>query len=176
MPSPNYLLIGQESARLRFRKLDAKDFDTWLRFFEAPLWSKYWTMEKQTPQADCQHWFDKIFDRYEKNLGGMNVLIDKQTGDFIGQCGLLIQIVDGIEELEVAYSMMPEHRGKGYAPEAAKKCIGFAFQNKLRDSVISIIHRDNIESQKVALKNNLSFDKATIYDHNPVWIYRIMNL
>jgi len=42
----------------------------------------------------------------------MNVLIHKQTGEFIGQYGLLIQNVDNTEELEVAYSIIPQHRGK----------------------------------------------------------------
>jgi hypothetical protein len=32
--------------------------------------------------------------RYEKKLGGMNVLIDKVSGEFIGQCGLLIQNIE----------------------------------------------------------------------------------
>lgn len=171
----NYLLTGQESIRLLFRKLEISDYDIWLEFFKDPLWSKYWTMKKQTPEEHCQQWFDKIFHRYANSLGGMNVLIDKQSGEFIGQCGLLIQTVDGIEELEVAYSMMPQHRGKGYAPEAAMKCIDFAFANRLRDSLISIIHENNIESQKVALKNKLSVDKYTTFDSNPVRIYRINN-
>jgi [ribosomal protein S5]-alanine N-acetyltransferase len=122
-----------------------------------------------------RQWLDKIFDRYANNLGGMNVLIEKQSSEFIGQAGLLIQTVDGIEELEVAYSIMPQHRGKGFAPEAAKKCIDFAFANRLRDSLISIIHRDNIESQRVAMKNGLRLDKRTVYDNNPVGIFRITN-
>lgn len=171
----NYLLVGEESERLLFRKLEPPDFSTWLEFFKDPLWDKYWVMEKQSPQGHCQHWFDKIFNRYANNLGGMNVLIDKKSGAFIGQCGLLIQIVDGIEELEVGYSIMPQHRGNGYAPEAAKKCIDFAFGYQLRDSVISIIHENNLESQKVALKNKLSVDKRAVYDNNPVIIYRIKN-
>jgi [ribosomal protein S5]-alanine N-acetyltransferase len=171
----NYLLFGEESQRLLFRKLEPTDFSTWLEFFKDPLWDKYWVMKKQPPEEHCQQWFDKIFNRYANNLGGMNVLIDKKSGEFIGQCGLLIQTVDGIEELKVAYSMMPQHRGKGYAPEAAKKCIDFAFANQLRDSLISIIHEDNLESQKVALKNKLSLDKRTVYDNNPVNIYRIKN-
>lgn len=169
----NYLLTGQESSRLLFRKLEEIDYDIWLEFFKDPLWSKYWTMNEQTPDEHCKQWFDKVFYRYTHNLGGMNALIDKQTGEFIGQCGLLIQTVDGIEELEVAYSMMPQHRGKGYAPEAAKKCIDFAFANRLRDSLISIIHENNIESQKVALKIKLSVDKYTTFDNNSVRIYRI---
>ena len=114
-----------------------------------------------------------MFYRYANNLGGMNVLIDKKTGEFIGQCGLLIQTVDDLEELEVAYSIIPKHWNRGYATEAAKKCIDFAFENNLRESLISIIHVNNKESERVALKNKLSVDKRTTFDNNPVNIYRI---
>lgn len=169
----NYLLTGEESSRLLFRKLEVSDYHIWLRFFEDPLWSKYWTMKKQTPEEHCQQWFDKNFHRYANNLGGMNVVMEKKSGEFIGQCGLLFQTVDGSEELEVAYSIMPTHRGNGFAPEAAKKCIDFAFANQLRDSLISIIHESNVESQKVAMKNKLSVSKHTTFDNNPVRIYRI---
>jgi [ribosomal protein S5]-alanine N-acetyltransferase len=170
----NYLLTGEQSSRLLFRKLEPTDFSLWLPFFKDPLWNKYWSMKKQTPKQHCRQWLDKIFHRYENNLGGMNVLIEKETGKFIGQCGLLIQTVDEVEELEVGYSIMPLHRGKGFAPEAAKKCIDFAFANHLRGSLISIIHKDNIESQIVAAKNGLRLDKVTVYDNNPVGIYRII--
>ena len=173
MINQNFLLLGEETERLRFRKLLSTDYELWLPFFKDPLWTKYWKMEPQTPEQLCEQWMDKIFQRYANYLGGMNVLIHKQTGEFIGQCGLLIQMVDQIEELEVAYSIMPQHRGYGYAGEAAKKCIQFAFDNQWRDSVISIIHENNIESQKVAIKNNLILDKHTTYDNNPVRIYRI---
>jgi [ribosomal protein S5]-alanine N-acetyltransferase len=115
----------------------------------------------------------KIFHRYENNLGGMNALINKTTGEFIGQSGLLVQTVDNMVELEVAYSILPKHRGKGYAPEAAKKCIDFSFENSLKESLISIIHKDNVESQRVAFKNGLTLEKQTMYDNNPVLIFRI---
>ena len=51
----------------------------------------------------------------------MNALIDKANGKLAGMCGLLIQEVDGIRELEVAYAMLPQYRNKGLATEAAKK-------------------------------------------------------
>jgi len=57
------------------------------------------------------------------------VLIDKQSGDFIGQCGLLIQTVDEIEELEVGYSILPRFWNKGYATGLREKCIEYAFDN-----------------------------------------------
>ena len=35
----------------------------------------------------------------------MNVLVDKSTGKMIGQCGLLVQEIDGTNHLEIGYSI-----------------------------------------------------------------------
>lgn len=169
----DYLLTGQETQRLKFRKLEATDFKTWLAFHQNPLSSKFWEGLPDDPTLACEHWFDKAFYRYDNKLGGMNVLLNKQTNEFIGQCGLLIQTVDGIKELEIGYSLLPKHWKQGYAIEAAKKCKAFAKENSLAKSLISIIHVDNIPSQKVALNNGMQRDKSTIYDGNPVHIFRV---
>jgi [ribosomal protein S5]-alanine N-acetyltransferase len=54
MTKPSYLLFGEESERLLFRKLEPTDFSAWLEFFKDPLWNKYWVMKKQTAEAHCQ--------------------------------------------------------------------------------------------------------------------------
>lgn len=168
------LLFGQETERLSFRKLEQEDFDTWLRFCEYPGSLKYFAFS-ETDSADekCRKWFEKINWRYENQMGGMNALIDKGSGRFVGQCGLLVQSVDDLEELEIGYSLMPEFRNLGYALEAARKCRDFAFQNDFSDSLISIIHPDNLTSQNVALKNGMKLSKQTVYSSMPVNIYRI---
>jgi RimJ/RimL family protein N-acetyltransferase len=170
----NYLLHGQESSRLRYRTLEAEDFNTWLAFFKDPRSNQYWASAPAEPEIQCKRWFDKVFYRYQHGKGGMNVLIDKQSGDFVGQCGLLIQTVDAIEEMEVGYSILPKFWNKGYATEAAGKCIRHAFVNNFRESLISIIHENNIESETVALKNGMTLDKRTVYSNNPVKLYRIV--
>ncbi len=101
------------------------------------------------------------------------MLIDKQTGAFVGQCGLLVQVVNQVEELEVGYSILPQFWNRGYATEAAFLCQRHAFNNALSNSLISIIHEQNIPSQTVALKTGMVADKRTIYANNPVIIYRI---
>jgi [ribosomal protein S5]-alanine N-acetyltransferase len=168
-----YLLENEQSQRLLFRKLDEIDFADWLQFFKDPSSTRHWQSGITDPELNCRLWFYKIFYRYENDLGGMNVLIDKATNAFAGQCGLLIQTADGKEELEIGYSMMPAFRNKGYATEAAIKCKEYAFENNLCDSLISIISVDNIESQKVALKNSMRLEKTTIYSDNLVHIYRV---
>lgn len=172
----NYLLTGEESERLTYRLLAKNDMQEWLKFCAYPDSLKYIFDPKdldKTPEEKCKLWFDKVFWRYENNKGGMNALIDKETGALAGQCGLLIQVVDGIEELEIGYSLMPAFRGKGYALEAAQKCKDFAFKNNFRDSLISIINEGNTASENVALKNGMHIDKNTLFSDTRVNIFRI---
>lgn len=169
-----YLLNGQESERLIFRLLVRDDFDTWMQFFKDEDVALFIGMAKiPTPKEQCEKWFEITENRYKNDIGGMNVLIDKITNEFIGQCGLLIQEVDGIEELEIGYSMLPKHWNKGYATEAAQKCRDFAFENSYADSLISIVHKDNIRSEKVAIRNGMTLSKKTVFKEMPVNIFRI---
>nr|WP_321243201.1 GNAT family N-acetyltransferase [uncultured Psychroserpens sp.] len=156
----NYLLTNQETDRLQFRLVTAADYDTWFPLFKEDNVAKFLGMPDGLSQTEqCDYWFKKVFHRYENNLGGMNALIDKQTGNFIGQAGLLIQTVQDEERLEIGYSILPKYWGKGYAQEAAIKCRDFCFKNELRDTIISMMHVDNIASEIVAFKNGMTFEK-----------------
>ncbi len=172
-----YSLEGQETERLYFRRITEHDFDTWIAFCEYPDSLKYIFSQEQLKVEDpierCKMWFKRVFDRYENGLGGMNALIDKQTGAMVGQCGLLVQTIDDKQELEIGYSLMPAHRGKGFALEAAKKCKEFAFENNYSNSLISVIVPQNIASIKVALNNGMTLDKTTTSHGELVNVFRI---
>lgn len=168
----NYLLEGEQTKRLSFRKVKSTDFYTWLPFHEEPLSHQYWAGLPREPKAACEEQFANIFRRYDKGLGGMNALILKSENRLVGLCGLLVQEVDGQSELEIGYSILPEKWGMGIATEAARKCKEVAFKNQWAKSLISIIHIDNLPSQKVALKNGMRLDKTTTYKDNPVQIFR----
>ncbi|WP_343485623.1 GNAT family N-acetyltransferase [Allomuricauda sp. d1] len=169
----NYLLEDESTERLLFRKFTPEDFDLWLPFYDDPRSTEFWDGLPENPIEACQQQFDRIFERYEKGLGGMNALILKETEALVGMCGLLVQTVDEKEELEIGYSVLPKYWKKGFAIEAASKCKQFAFENHFADSLISIIHIDNVPSQKVALKNGMVLDKITTYKDNPVHIFRV---
>lgn len=168
-----YLLDGEETNRLVFRKISESDYNAWLKFFEDPQTSIHWMEEKVAPLIACQKWYEKQFWRYENNRGGMNALVEKSSGKLIGHCGLLVQTVDEISELEIGYSLLPDFWNKGYAFEAASHCRDYAFKNDFSKSLISIISLSNVPSQKVALKNKMTIEKETIYNGNKVYIFRV---
>lgn len=168
-----YLLENQETKRIIFRKIEYSDFKDWLEFHKNPITSQHWDADLKSPEIECENWYKKQLHRYENDLGGMNALIEKQTGKLIGHCGLLVQNVDGLPELEIGYSLLPEFWNKGFATESAKKCRDFAFENNFTDSLISIISLTNKPSKNVAIKNGMKIDKVTEYNKNQVNIFRI---
>jgi RimJ/RimL family protein N-acetyltransferase len=86
---------------------------------------------------------------------------------------LLLQSVDGINELEVGYHLFKNYRGKGYASEIAQFLKQYAFTHNLCDSIVSIIHIDNMKSQKVAERNGMKREKTTMFFDNEHIVYRI---
>lgn len=169
-----YLLEGQETQRLKFRLLQNSDFETWIDLFRKEGVARFVALDHlATPEEQCQMWFERAFTRYNDERGGLNVLIDKQTNQLVGQCGLLIQEVDSVTRMEVGYSVLPQFWCNGYATEAAIKCRDYAFENNFTDSLISIIHIENVSSMKVAANNGMKLQTTTVYKGFPVNIFQI---
>jgi RimJ/RimL family protein N-acetyltransferase len=169
-----YTLEGQETERLKFRLLNVEDFDVWLELFENIEVCRFLGVDKiETPNERCKLWFEMTFERYKNDLGGANVLLDKSTNKIIGQSGLIVREIEGKQEIEIAYSILPEYRKKGFASESTKKCKDFAFENNFSKSLISIINTENSLSEKVAKNNGMKNDKSIEYNGMQVNIYRI---
>ncbi|MEH6679237.1 MAG: GNAT family N-acetyltransferase [Sediminicola sp.] len=169
----DYLLTSLETERILFRNIDLGHYKEWIAFFKDPITSQHWTPAVGDPQKACTEWYQNQFYRHRNNLGGMNALIEKRSGRLMGHCGLLVQTVDGMVELEVAYSLLPDFWNMGLATEAAQACRDHAFANGISDSLISIISLSNAPSEKVALKNGMKSDRRTVYKNNEVNIFRI---
>lgn len=169
-----FLLTHQQTERLFFRKLEPGDFEEWLELFNDENTARMLGMEHfKTPAERCEKWFEWTFYRYENNLGGQNVLISKADHQLIGQCGLLVREVEEAAELEIAYSILPLFRGKGFALEAARKCRDFAFENQLHHRLVSIIIPENDNSKKVALNNGLTFRRNIDYSGRKMDLFQM---
>ncbi|MDM9630965.1 GNAT family N-acetyltransferase [Robiginitalea aurantiaca] len=173
MNGTRYLLEHSSTERLIFRKFSAADYTDWFPFYLDPASTGFWEGIPDSPDRACRSQFDRIFERYDKGLGGMNALIEREQQVLVGMCGLLIQEVDGKSEMEIGYSLLPGFRGMGFATEAGIHCRDKAFANAWAESLISIIHIDNTPSINVALRLGMTLDTTTQYKGNPVHIFRV---
>jgi RimJ/RimL family protein N-acetyltransferase len=104
---------------------------------------------------------------------GLWATILKQTGNFIGRCGLLPWTIDGQNEVEVAYTIAREHWGQGLATEAAQGILQYGFENLHLSRLICVIDSENIASRRVAEKIGMAFEREARDELGPFLIYSI---
>jgi RimJ/RimL family protein N-acetyltransferase len=81
---------------------------------------------------------------------GMWGVFEKETERLVGRVGFYQP--DGWPDFELGWTMGRASWGKGYAPEAARACLDYAFNVMKRDHVISLIDPLNVASIRVAEK------------------------
>lgn len=74
----------------------------------------------------------------------------KETGAFIGRCGLLPWEIGGRQEVEVAYLLDRAWWGQGLASEAARGIIDHGLEELKLSRLISLIDPQNQASRRVA--------------------------
>lgn len=79
---------------------------------------------------------------------GMWAVELKDSGEFIGRVGL--HNPEGWPDLELGWMLRPEHRRHGYATEAARAALDFAFAQLGAERAISLIRTENTASERVA--------------------------
>lgn len=158
-----------ETERTIMRKLtkeDATHFYT-LNLDEEVL--KY-TGDKPFENLQASVDFLTNYDQYEKYGVGRLAVIDKETSEFLGWCGL--KFSEDKNEYDIGFRFYKKHWNKGFATETAKKCLDFGF-NKLKiEKIVGRAMTENIGSIKVlekigmTLKENFDFEgqKGVIYE------------
>lgn len=103
-----------------------------------------------TNEDAAERWIARSRERYAEHGFGLWVIEHRETGEFLGDCGLTYQPVGDESKLEVGYHLQSRHRGHGYATEAARACIAHAFGPLNQPTVCSIVHPENAGSNGVA--------------------------
>lgn len=174
MSASNYYTDIIETQRLATRLLCYDDHSIWIAFMADPVAIRFLPQRPDsTIEEQSLYWIERQLKRYRENTFGLQALIHKDTGNMIGQCGLLLQEFDGKTETEIGYHIFPEYWGQGYATEAARAFKQYAFENHLAESLVSVIDIHNYASQKVAEKNGMHRDSETMAWGFPEYVYRV---
>ena len=95
--------------------------------------------------------------RMEEKLGYSPLFVFlKETGEFIGSCGLR-PVTEDSPDVEIAYHIMPTAWGRGYATEAAKATLEFGFNSLGLEAILGYVMTGNIASCKVLEKSGMTY-------------------
>lgn len=142
-----------ETERLILREYREDDFDALYEILsDAETMAHY---PAPFDEERVRGWIRWNLDNYEKYGFGLWAVILKETGRFIGDCGLTIQNIDGEQLPEIGYHIHKDHQRCGYGSEAARAVRDWAFENTAYDALYSYMKYTNVGSRSVAEANGM---------------------
>lgn len=165
-----------ETERLFLRRLILDDLDSLFKLYSDPEIRKYF------PEGVLN--YEETKEELEWHMNGhphhpelgLWATVHKETGKFIGRCGLLPWTLDGQDEVEIAYLLDKAYWKQGLATEAAQGILRYGFEQLNLSRLICMIDPGNIASQRVAERIGMTFEKKVDGyegDNIPFYIYSI---
>jgi ribosomal-protein-alanine N-acetyltransferase len=142
-----------ETDRLILRRLDERDIDAIFAMRSDPEVMRF--IRAPQNRAETVNWLNLVSSRWESDRIGFCAIVEKQTGKFIGWCGLW-QLKE-TSELEIGYAIAKEFWGKGFATEAARIFLRYAFEQLNPDKIVAVAEPENLSSRCVMEKLGMKF-------------------
>jgi len=115
--------------------------------------------------------FIRNYHNYENyGMGRLNIFY-KQSGDYIGWCGL--KYLEDKKEFDIGYRLLKRHWGKGYATEAAIVCMDYGFNTLNLKQIIGMAMKENTPSINVFKKLGMTYSSEEDCSCHPGVIYTI---
>jgi RimJ/RimL family protein N-acetyltransferase len=159
MPAP------PPTPQLIFREMTPDDLDDMAALLGGPEVMRYYPRPKTRDEASA--WISWNQRLYRTHGYGLWLLSLRDTGKFVGDCGLTPQQVDGATEIEVGYHVRTAFQGRGLATEAASACRDYARDVLKVNRLVAIIDPRNRPSQRVAEKLGLVVERTS--DNHGRW-------
>lgn len=133
--------------RLRLRMLTDDDFDQYAAIHMEPDVTRFTTRTQMTRMDAWRH-MAMVIGHWVLRGYGMWAVEERESGRLVGRVGFYNP--DGWPAFELGWTIGKPWWGKGYATEAAKRCLRYAFDEMGREHVISLIDPENVSSIRVA--------------------------
>jgi RimJ/RimL family protein N-acetyltransferase len=115
-------------------------------------------------EANLRHWDERGFGLW---------IIRDEAGRFIGRAGVRPLDVEGVEEIEVAYTFIPDGWGKGYASEITAALVDIGFGELGLPELVGIVMVAHVASRRVLEKAGFTFERNYVAYGEEVALYRL---
>lgn len=159
------VMIILKTKRLILRTWEDRDLDPMTEINQDPLVCEFLpeigniTVTKNLIQRFMSHYERYGFTSYAMEL--------KSSGELIGFAGLLIVSFEAhfTPAVEIGWRLASGHWGNGYATEAAKAIVDFAFTTLKLEEIVSFTVEKNIRSRRVMEKIGMHHNPHDDFDH-----------
>jgi RimJ/RimL family protein N-acetyltransferase len=164
--------VRLETERLLLRKPELGDLDAYVVMYSDPETVRF-LGGTSLPAEEVPKRIERQLEMWDEHGLGLFSVVRKEDARVVGRVGYILwdterwfneryEQVQGNVELEVAWTIVREFWGHGYATEAALACRDYAFDEFGRERIISLISADNTASLRVAEKIGESLEQTDI--------------
>jgi len=139
-----------ETARLTLRPFHEDDIDPYLAVMHTPEVRASLRLPDNLDRPQVWAGMAAMLGQWGLRNSGHWAVTLRDTGEFIGRAGTLRPERIDWPGLEIGWTLHPDHWGRGYATEAGRAAIDWAWLNHHDNTLYSFILPDNAPSQAVA--------------------------
>lgn len=126
----------------------------------------------RTPDV-TRTYLEAVIQNWEDHGFGFWIFHDAATGELVGRGGLRRLEIEGTYEVEVAYAVVADRWGQGFATEMAEAAVDVAFRRLKLASVVAFALPSNKASRGVMEKVGFSYERDIVYADLPHVLYRL---
>ena len=139
-----------ETPRLLLRQMSLDDLDFVADLLADPEVMRYYP--RCCDREESEAWIRRQRARYAKDGFGFWLAVAHDTGEPVGQAGLLMQNLDGVMQVGLGYLMHRPFWRRGFADEACAGILDHAFETLGMGRVVCPIRPENEPSRRLAEK------------------------
>jgi RimJ/RimL family protein N-acetyltransferase len=155
-----------ETQRLRLRRIEPGDVEEFVALHADPEVTEF---VRPLDRAAAEERLRKDEDEWRQRGHGIFAITDLATGAFLGRTGP--KYWPQFDETEVGWILKRSAWGRGYATEAARACIAWAFEHLDVPYLTAMINPANVRSVHVAKRLGLSPTRDDVLLGDPVQVY-----
>ena len=103
---------------------------------------------------------------------GIYLVRDRADDALVGLGCLRHLTLDGLDEIEIGYSLFTPWWGRGLGTEIATACLDLGFREVRSPTLIAVTSPENTASQRVMSRAGMAFDRNTLLDGKPIVVFR----
>jgi RimJ/RimL family protein N-acetyltransferase len=162
-----------ETERMVLERLRPGDEEALARVLGDPRVAEWVFPDRAPPEGpEISANLARHLEHWGRNGFGLWLLRDRATAAVVGRGGLLRQRIDGRDEVEVGWSIVPERWGQGLATELARAAITVAFDRLRVEQLVSFTLPHNAASRRVMEKAGFAFEREFEHVGLPHVLYR----
>ena len=159
-------MLTLETPRLVLREWCPEDFEPFAAMMaDADVMAFLSLSGKPMSRFEAWQALSAIIGHWSLRGFGIFAAVERRSGDLVGRIGPWYP--EGWPDFELGWTLRRQSWGQGYATEAARVCLEYAFTGLHRSSVISLIVPENTRSIRLAERLGERLERETTLPHLP---------